>query len=112
GFFVPGDAKGLAKVHSAKGKELIIATQNQDSLLVFSQNTDHGGEDQQWISLNPDDHCAEIVYQDNSKKRIEFYYGSTFLSQSSRKMKLDNDATSILITNFAGKQREVIDEFP
>ena len=37
GFFVPGDAKGLAKVHTAKKEDVLIATQNQDSIVVFSR---------------------------------------------------------------------------
>src|SRR5438445_6908850 len=35
GFFVKGDAKGLATIWSAKDEELLLATQNQDSLLLF-----------------------------------------------------------------------------
>ena len=38
---------------------------------------------------------------------MEFYYGSTFLSQSSRKMKVDKDAAKIVITDFKGNKREV-----
>lgn len=37
GFFVKGDAKGLAQIHTAKNEDLLIATQNQDSLVVFSK---------------------------------------------------------------------------
>lgn len=108
GFFVKGDAKGLAKVHSAKGKDVLIATQNQDSLLVFSKNVDQGGDGPQWINLHPDDFCADILYKDNRKRHVEFYYGATYLSQSSRRMALDQDAVKVVITDFRGNTREVI----
>ncbi|MEJ7766354.1 MAG: VCBS repeat-containing protein [Chitinophagaceae bacterium] len=106
GFFVPGDAKGLATIHSATGIDLLVATQNQDSLLVFSKAAS-GPDKLRWIDLNPDDFCAEVVYTDGRRKRMEFYYGSTFLSQSSRKLPLDNHVTRVAITNYRGVQREV-----
>jgi hypothetical protein len=105
GFYVKGDAKGLAKVHTAKNEDLLVATQNQDSLVVYSKAS-HGQTDK-WISLNPNDFFADITYSDNKKKRIEFYHGSAFLSQSSRKMKLDKNAAKIVITDFKGNKREI-----
>ncbi len=106
GFFVNGDAKGLATIHSAKNEDLLIATQNQDSLLTFTK-TISPGKTQKWINLKPDDFCADIIYANNKKRRVEFYYGSTYLSQSSRKILLDKDAVKITITNFKGLKREV-----
>ncbi|MDQ3842848.1 MAG: VCBS repeat-containing protein [Bacteroidota bacterium] len=108
GFFVKGDAKGLAAVHTAKDEELLLATQNQDSLLVFSKKAGPANSAQKWITLNPDDFCADILYKDNKRRRIEFYYGSTFLSQSSRKLPMDKDAIKVVITDFRGNKREVI----
>jgi hypothetical protein len=35
---VPGDAKALAKIHDAKGEELYVVTQNQDSLMVYAKS--------------------------------------------------------------------------
>ncbi len=105
GFFVKGDAKGLAAVHTAKNEDLLVATQNQDSLMVYSKANQ--GETAKWVNLNSNDFYADITYRDNKKRRIEFYYGSTYLSQSSRKLKLDKDAAKITITDFKGNKREV-----
>ncbi len=111
GFFVPGDAKGLARIHTARQdaqqEDLLIATQNQDSLLVFNMPKKQN-KTLQWITLKPDDLYADVAYQDNTKRRIEFYYGSTFLSQSSRTIAVDENISSMTITNFKGDQREVI----
>ena len=106
GFFVPGDAKGLATVHTAKDEDVWVATQNQDSLLVFGRQPE-ADPSPQWIRLNPDDLYADIVYQDDRKQRTEFYYGSTFLSQSSRTLIITEDMKQVTITDFRGNQREI-----
>ena len=108
GFFVNGDAKGLATIHTAKNEDLVIATQNQDSLKVFSEKRKNSLETPQWINLNTNDFCADITFSDNKKRHVEFYYGSTFLSQSTRKFKIDKNAAKIVITNFKGNKREII----
>ncbi len=106
GFFVRGDAKALAKVHTAKGEDVWIATQNQDSLMVYSRNPEHGGG-HRWAKIRPEDACADIVYKDGRKRRVEFYYGSTYLSQSSRELAIDKDAASVVITDFRGNKRNI-----
>ncbi|WP_299289180.1 VCBS repeat-containing protein [uncultured Mucilaginibacter sp.] len=106
GFFVDGDAKGLAVVHRAKGNDLYIASQNQDSLKVFSSKVQEKTP-AVWINLKPTDFYADLIYKNNRKKHVEFYYGSTYLSQSSRKMELDKDAEAIFITDYQGNKRKV-----
>jgi hypothetical protein len=104
GFFVKGDAKGLATIHTAKNEDIIIATQNQDSLRVFSKNPAYGNA-VQFIKLNADDCSGEILFKDGKKRRVEFYYGSTYLSQSSRVLAVEKDYKKITITSFGGKSR-------
>ncbi|RYG51349.1 MAG: RNA-binding protein, partial [Chitinophagaceae bacterium] len=106
GFFVPGDAKGLAKIHAATKNDLWIATQNQDSLLVFGKTV--AGTNHKWINLRADDSFAEVKYKNGSSRRLEFYYGSTFLSQSSRKLLIDKEAVAITLTSFKGVKRKVL----
>ena len=108
GFFVPGDAKGLATVHTARGADLLVATQNQDSLRVFSLPPPPARASGKWIALENDDVWAEWQYQDGRRRRTEFYYGSTFLSQSSRTVAVDENVVHMTITNVAGDTREVI----
>ncbi len=108
GFFVKGDGKGLATIHTAKNEDILLATQNQDSLLAFSKKSIPGKSTLKWINLNPDDFSADIVFKDNRKSRVEFYYGSTFLSQSSRRLPIDKNVVKVTITDFKGNKREVI----
>jgi hypothetical protein len=106
GLFINGDAKGLAAVQSANGGEVFVATQNQDSLKVYKQ-TGNISKPKKFIKLKPDDFYADITYKNNSKKRVEFYYGSTYLSQSSRNLEVDADVAKITITGYTGKKRDV-----
>jgi hypothetical protein len=41
GFYVPGNAKGLAQLVNSTGRRVIIATQNRAALKVFGQTTSH-----------------------------------------------------------------------
>jgi enediyne biosynthesis protein E4 len=107
GFFVNGDAKGLSSVYTAKNESIIIATQNQDSVKVYSRNPASPKIISKWIKLNPDDFFAEVVCRDGTKRKIEFYYGATYLSQSSRVMPVYSYFKKITITNFNGVKREI-----
>jgi hypothetical protein len=108
GFFVKGDAKGLALIHTAKNENLMLATQNQDSLVAFTRNAAIGTTVSKWIQLNPDDYAAEILYKDGRKRRMEFYYGSTYLSQSTRKIPFEKGFEKMTIINFKGVKRVVL----
>ncbi|MBE7171860.1 MAG: VCBS repeat-containing protein [Williamsia sp.] len=107
GFFVKGDAKGLATIHTAKNEDLLLVTQNQDSLLTFRKKIRAGGHVPKWLNLNPQDFCADLIYKDNKKRKIEFYYGSSFLSQSTRRIPIDQETTKIIVTDFRGNKREI-----
>ncbi len=60
GFFVKGDAKGLAKIHTANKQDIWVATQNQDSLVVYG-TTIAETTGSKWIILKPDDWYADIT---------------------------------------------------
>ncbi|TKK70211.1 RNA-binding protein [Ilyomonas limi] len=108
GFFVNGDAKGLAVIHTAKKEDIIVATQNADSLVVFKHNDALDDENLRWVTLKPDDAFAEITLKNGGKRKMEFYYGSTYLSQSSRIIPVDKNIATITITNYKGVKREVL----
>jgi hypothetical protein len=110
GFFVGGDAKGIAFLYGSKGEELILVTQNQDSLRVFTSTTTlpkTNGASQRLIPLAPLDAWAEIQYHDGRKERREFYHGSTYLSQSSRQVALSPDVSAVTVYDFRGRSRKI-----
>jgi hypothetical protein len=102
GFYVPGNAKGLAQLVNSTGRRVIIATQNRAALKVFGQTTSH----LKWISLHPNDAYALIKTKDGKTYRQELYYGASFLSQSVRKLPLTGQETSVEIIDFQGKKRK------
>ncbi|HVF96525.1 MAG TPA: VCBS repeat-containing protein, partial [Flavisolibacter sp.] len=107
GFFVKGDGKGLVKIHTALGEGALLASQNADSLLVFSQPM-QTGRTTKWIDLKADDFYADITLPDGRTRHTEFYYGSGYLSHGSRKLAVENGTTKIIITNFKGQKRTVL----
>ncbi len=106
GFFVDGDAKGVAEVQGADGNPLVAVTQNQDSLCLFAPFSD-ASPSSQTVRLEPTDAWAEITFANGQTRRQEFYHGSTYLSQSSRTLVLGEEVVSVAIYNFAGEKREV-----
>jgi hypothetical protein len=107
GFFVKGDGKGLAKIHTAKGEDIYVATQNGDSVVVLKKG-DAAGNKGDWLDLKADDFSADILYKDGKKRRQEFYYGAGFLSQSTRKLLVEKNVARITITNYRGQKRELL----
>jgi len=107
GFFVKGDGKGLAALHTAKDRDLLIATQNQDSVMVYEKTIPGDTKNTKWIPLLSEDFSAEVFYQNNTKRKLEFYYGAGYLSQSSRKIRVDKDVVKIVVTDFKGNKREI-----
>jgi hypothetical protein len=105
GFFVQGDGKALVKIHSATGKDLYLASQNQDSLMVYAPKISQPST--KWLNLNAGDYSALITYTNNKKRRIEFPYGSGFLSQSSRKIAINKRVLKVVVTDFQRGTREL-----
>jgi hypothetical protein len=102
GFKVSGDAKSLSRLISAKG-EMIVAAQNRGSLKVFAL-------EQPFISVfrpQRDDVWAEISYANGTKAKVEFYYGSGYLSQSTRSIILDSSISSVNVYNTKGESRKI-----
>jgi enediyne biosynthesis protein E4 len=96
GFFVPGDAKSLVALAGADNRTIIVAGQNQDSLRVHQPVLPLS-----WQRLGHLDAWAEIELPGGRRRREEFYYGNTFLSQSSRLLFLPPQAGQVRIYRFA-----------
>ncbi|MBS1505474.1 MAG: VCBS repeat-containing protein [Bacteroidetes bacterium] len=102
GFYVPGNAKSFVSL-AGSAEPFYIASQNQDSLKVFSQRLK---TPMKRFQPQPDDASATIEFN-GKKQKIEFYYGSGFLSQSSRIVFLPEGIQNITVVDFKGKSRKV-----
>jgi enediyne biosynthesis protein E4 len=94
-FFVPKEARALVKVSIQNQKEIYLASQNRDSLKVFNLKNPILKS----FRLKKDESKA-ILTLTNGRKRIqELAWGSTFLSQDSRTVSLDNSIKEITLYN-------------
>jgi len=77
GFYVPGNGKGLSGLRGAGGEYLVVASENRGPLRLFL----HKSADIAF-SPNTDETYAILELLNGKKRKIEFFSGSSFLSQS------------------------------
>ena len=102
GIFIPGDGKALVKLRGAGGSYLLAAGQNRGPLKLIELK-----KKRPFIALQPLDVSAEIRFKNGSKRKEEFYYGSSFLSENGRFFDWDKGMQSVQITDSRGKSRVV-----
>ncbi len=100
GLFVPGNGKALVKLRNANGNYLLAASQNRGPLKVFTCKSATAS-----FSILPTDVSALIEYKNGSKRKEEFYYGQSFLSQSGRFIIKDEKIKSITVIDYKGNKR-------
>jgi len=100
GIYIPGDGKALVKLQDNAGNYMLAASQNQGPLKVFKLKRKVNN-----IKLLPTDESAVITYKNGIKQKQEFYYGSSFLSQSARFLTVGLDVKSVEITGGNGQKR-------
>ncbi len=105
GFYVGGDAKALARLVGKSG-DLFLASQNRDSLKVFSASAT-SSPSEKIFKPQPLDSWAEFSFSNGEKQRVEFYYGSGYLSQSSRSVRIPSGVKEITVYNYQGKSRKI-----
>ncbi|MEZ0483114.1 FG-GAP-like repeat-containing protein [Fibrella aquatica] len=101
GFYVPGNAKGLAQLTGSNGTELVVATQNRGTLRIF-RNT----KPARHLRLRPTDATALLTFADGKKQKVDCSYGSSFLSQSARVLWLSPQVKSVELTDSQGRKRQ------
>ncbi|MEO8795384.1 MAG: VCBS repeat-containing protein, partial [Daejeonella sp.] len=101
GIFIPGNGKALVKLKGANGKYLLAASQNRGPLKVFNLKTAAVH-----VPVKTTDKSALIQFADGRLQKREFYFGSSFLSQSSRALDITSKYRSVTITDVNGKTRK------
>ena len=99
-FFVPGDAKALVNVNLNNGNELIIASQNNDSLKTHEYIKKRTSK---LVKFKPDEVKALINFRDGSKRIQEVYWGDSFNSQSTQNILINDKITQIKFYNNTGE---------
>ncbi|HKZ37141.1 MAG TPA: FG-GAP-like repeat-containing protein, partial [Chryseolinea sp.] len=95
GFFVDGDAKGLANLTLSDGNQLFLATQNRDSLKIFTKSSPSPDTKKKLFRADRLANSCTIELKNGKRRKHEFYYGSGYLSSSSRVLVQDRSIVSI-----------------
>ncbi|TKK66025.1 RNA-binding protein [Ilyomonas limi] len=102
GFFINSDSRSLIQLYSGSGEALIAGASNSDSLLAYSQKIPQGTT---LFKLQHTDVFGSLITKDSRKRKLEFYYGSGYLSQSSRTVEVPPEADSVVIIDSQGNGR-------
>jgi hypothetical protein len=102
GIYIPGNGKGLVGLSGKKNKFIVAAAQNRGPLKLFELK-----KDVRMIPLHPDEVNGKLVTGKGTSRKLEFYYGSSFLSQSSRLIFTDDSISSLELYNTVGKTRKI-----
>jgi len=102
GIYIPGNGKALVKLQGSNGKYLLAASQNKDALKLFSLKSGV-----KIIKPQPAEVSALITYKNGSTVKQELYYGSSFLSQSSRFISAGANVASVKLSGSNGTSRVV-----
>lgn len=103
GIFIPGNGKALVKLNGAKNKYLVAASQNRGDLKIFSLK-----KNLKSIPVKYDDVSAIVKFKNGKVQKREIYYGSSFLSQSGRFLSVDDQVSSIVVTNSKNQKRNIL----
>jgi hypothetical protein len=101
GIFIPGNGKALVKLRGAKGQYLMAASQNRGPLKIYTLK-----KPTLVLPVQPNDASAIIEYSNGQKRKEEFYYGNSFLSQSARFISYNEKVKLITIIDQKGQTRK------
>lgn len=100
---VQTDNRSLVRMTLANGSALYSIGANSDSLRAFRLKTNL-----KFIDVNRKETYAIINLKNGKKYRQEFYYGSSYISASSRKLAISDAVGKVNIFQYDGKNREIL----
>jgi hypothetical protein len=103
GIDVPGDAKALVGLSGPDDAFLLAASQNRGPLKIFRSRSK-----QKLIKLRPDDRALMVALKNGKTRKEELYYGSSFLSESSRFVLMNDRIGKITVVDEKGRETIVL----
>ncbi len=100
GFYVPNDGKALIEC-VVNNRLQLIASQNQGQLKVFQSRQ----QNDTIIKALPHEIYALLTLKNGQKRKVEFEYGSSFLSQSSRFIVVNRNIALVEMADAKKQQR-------
>ncbi len=104
GLMIEGNSRGAASIQ-VKDQHVYLFANNGGPLQAYTSNDKEGGEVS--IAVPKNTFKAKTIYKDGSQSMKEFYYGSSYLSQSGRDLTLTGEETQIIFYNFEGEEKKV-----
>jgi hypothetical protein len=102
GIYIPGNGKSLVQLRNNKNECLLAAAENRGPLRIFKLKKKITS-----LPVKPDDQYAIIQLKNGKQRKEEFYYGASYLSQSSRFLNVDANVKSIQVFNSKGESRTI-----
>ena len=102
GIYIPGNAKAMVKLLGPNQTYTIVTSQNRDRLKIARLNGNT-----EFIRPQSNEKNAVIEYVNGKKQKIEFPFGSAYLSQSSRLMLASAGIKRVSFQSLDGKTRIV-----
>ncbi|MHA4845865.1 VCBS repeat-containing protein [Flavitalea antarctica] len=102
GIYIPGNAKALAKIRGSNKDYFLVGSQNQDRLKLYRKR-----KSGKLIPLNGDDTEVKLTLKNGRKRKMENYAGSSFQSQSSSFVEINEHVSAIEIKNRKGETRRI-----
>ncbi|WP_185154388.1 VCBS repeat-containing protein [Fulvivirga sp. M361] len=100
-FFVNGDAKGATMLHIGEERVYLFARNSGHLSAYQALNTTDN-----YITVEDDILKAKVACRDGMTKIYEFYHGSSYLSQSSRRLKIRGDIKGIRFYDHSGNEKK------
>ena len=105
GFLVDSDARSLIQLYTKSGDALVISASNAGKMSAFSHDVP---PETKLLKLGPLDAYGTLQMKGTGMKKAEFYYASSYLSQSSRSMEIPAGGSSWVIVDSKGKKRRIV----
>ena len=102
GFVSDLDSKGMVKIILANGQGIIVVGNNSGKTKSYMDQLPAN-----YVRPRENDAYATVTLTDGRKYRHEFQYGSTYLSNSSRSLKLTSKISTVSITDYQGNERSI-----
>ena len=102
GFIADNDSKGMVKLLLPDGQELIVVANNDSRTRSYVPNRKG-----KYYRATHEDAYAFFTLENGKTFKHEFYFGSTYLSQSARIMKIEPDVKSIAVFDSRGNKKSI-----
>lgn len=102
GFYVPGDGKSLVSLKNSNDL-LLVASQNKGALRCMKPRKQY----QHMLSFKESETHAMIMLKNGTKRKVERYWGSSFLSQSGQHITINGSEHSVVFFKADGNRSRI-----